>query len=381
MLYSEEISMIVSSDPVNGAVNRSADGSAFEIQFNGDPLTVPRDAINVNVKVEEATVWWVVPNIEENVNNKMFISGDARVSVESSIELGFGPTDQIGMIGGGGTALLSISNTIGIDPPMPVGAFVVGDSIIFNTGPLVGNQYTIVSVNLDGTTSKLYEVVPSTDSLASGVNSFSRFRPGGEVDYTVDLPTGLYDLSGLNNAIQRGLEALGARTDPSPLITLSPDESTQRVALRLNYPNVVVDFEPDGTPYQILGFDRTQYGPASLAPVEILAPRTAAFNTVNYFLIQSDLVQRGIRFNSVYNQVIAQVLINVLPGSQIISNPYNPAKTNAQELAGTKRSNLRFRLTDDRGRPVNTNSEYWSARIVIEYQRPLMLDVEKHTRL
>jgi hypothetical protein len=372
MLYPEELSMIFSSNPANGAVNRSADGSSFEIQFNGDALAIPKDAINVNVKVEEATVWWVIPNIEKDKNDKMYITGSAKAEVLSSIELGYDALVKIDMLSGA-TALLSLTATIGIDPPMPLGVFLVGDSIIIDSGVLSGNSYQIVNVVTDTNFAQQFEVIPSTDSLAVGVNSFSRYRAGLGQVFAITIPSGLYDLNGLNNSIQRELEVQGARTDPSPLVSFSPDDATQRVQMRLNYTDVAVDFTQSGTFRTILGFDALVYGPEPLAPVDILAPDTAGFNTVNYFLIQSDLVQRGIRFNNVFNQTIAQVLINVAPGSQIVSTPFNPAKTNAQELAGTKRSNLRFRLTDDKGLPVNTNNEYWSVRVVIEYLLPLVI--------
>ena len=362
MLYPEELSMIVSSNPENGAINRSKDGSSFEIQFNGDALAVPKDAINVNVKVAEATVWWVVPNID----------GSLKSETISSLDLGYDILDRISM-SSGVTALITLTATLGVDPPMPTGVFLVGDNIIIDTGTLSGNAYEIVNVLLDTTVSQLFEVIPSTDNLVNGVTSFSRYRSGVAQSFVVTIPVGLYDLDGINNTIQRELEVQGAKTDPSPLISFSADDATQKVQMRLNYTDVSVDFTQAGTPRTILGFDALVYGPSPLAPIDILAPNTAGFNTVNYFLIQSDLVQRGIRFNNVFNQTIAQVLINVLPGSQIVSTPFNPAKTNAQELAGTKRSNLRFRLTDDRGLPVNTNGEYWSARIVIEYLRPLVI--------
>jgi len=190
---------------------------------------------------------------------------------------------------------------------------------------------------------------------------------------------GLYDLTGLNNSLQSGLEQAGARTtergnnNPLPLVSLSPDEATQKVLLRLNYDNVYVDFQPPNTPREIIGFDALQYGPMIGTPVNELAPNVAEFNQVNYFLIASDLVQKGIRFNNRYNQVITQVLINVSPGSQIISVPFNPAKSDAQDLAGSKRSVLRFRLTDDKLRPVNTNGEYWTARVVIRYLMPMVI--------
>ena len=280
MMVPDEISMLVSSDPSQGAVNISADGSSFEIQLD-EAIEVPSDALNVNISVEEATVWWVIPNIITGQNDTFYIFGDNDV---------------------GGTQL-----------------------------------------------------------------------------FTVQIPQGLYDLTGLNNSLQSGLEALGARTvdgsgNPLPLVSLSPDEATQKVLLRFNYPNVTVDFQQTNTPREILGFDALVYGPFVGAPLNILAPFVAAFNQVNYFLIACDLVQKGIRFNNRYNQVITQVLIDVSPGSQIVSKPFNPAKSSAQELAGAKRTNLRFRLTDDKLRPVNTNGEYYTARIVIRYLRPVRLD-------
>lgn len=278
----EEISLIVSSDPAAGAINVSPDGSQFEIQLDGEGISIPKDAINVNVAVEESTVWWVVPNIITGVNDTFYIFGD---------------DDQV--------------------VPVP----------------------------------QLFTVV---------------------------VAQGLYDLSGLNNAVLAGLEALGARTldalnNPLPLINMTPDDATQKVRMRFNYPNVYVDFQPGNTPREIIGFDALQYGPYVGAPLSVLAPFTAAFNQVNYFLLHSDLVYKGIRFNNSYSQTIAQVLIDVAPGSQIISTPFHPAKTNAQELAGSKRTNLRFWLTDDKQRNVNTNGEYWTARIVIHYMRPMVI--------
>ena len=274
MMVPEEISLLVSSDPASGASNVSADGSSFEIQLE-DGLQIPKDAINVNVAVEESTIWWVVPNVVTGVNDKMYIFGD---------------------IEGGGTQL-----------------------------------------------------------------------------FTITLPQGLYDLSGLNNAILRELEIAGARVTTEPLILLSPDEATQKVQIRFNYPNVTIDFSQPDTPREILGFDSLVYGPYVGAPQDVLAPNIAGFNTINYFLITSDLVQRGIRRNNSYNQVISQVLIDVSPGSQIISKPFNPARTNAQELAGVKRTNLRFGLTDENNDPVNTAGEFWTARIVIHYLRPFII--------
>ena len=280
MMVPEEMSLLVSSDPSQGATNVSADGSSFEIQLE-EPIHIPVDAVNITTSVEEATVWWVVPNVNENVNDTFYVFGD----------------------------------------------------------------------RADGGPAQLF---------------------------TVKIETGLYDLTGLNNSLQTGLEKAGAKvldgTAPKPLIQLAPDDATQKVLIRFNYPNVYVDFQPADTLREILGFNAIQVGPFAAAPVNELAPNVASFNTVNYFLIASDLVQKGIRFNNRYNQIVSQVLINVSPGSQIISTPFNPAKVPSNELAGSKRTVLRFRLTDDKLRPVNTNKEYFTARVVIRYMRPFIVE-------
>jgi len=271
----EEISMLVSSDPNAGASNVSSDGSYFEVQLQ-DGLKIPKDAMNINISVEEATVWWVVPNIITGQNDKMYITA------------------------------------------------------------------------------------PDTSDVVQ--------------NYVITIPQGLYDLSGLNQAVLRELENAGSKVDPDTVITMTPDEATQKVEIRFNYSTVSIDFTQSDTFREILGFDSAVYGPYPAAPVNVLAPNVAQFNQVNYFLLHSDLTNKGIRFNNNYNQTISQILIDVPPGSQIVSKPFNPAKVSAQELAGTNRTNLRFWLTDDENRRVNTNSEYFTARIVIHYLRPFVVE-------
>lgn len=270
-MVQNEISLIVSSNPSNGAKNVNSTGSYFEVDLD-DSLDIPRDALNVNMAVEEATVWWTVPNIITGVNDKLYITG------------------------------------------------------------------------------------PNTSDVTTA--------------YTVTIPQGLYDLSGLSQAVLRDLENQGAKISPSALITLAADEPTQKVEIIFNYAVVEIDFTQADTPREIIGFDSAIYGPYAGAPETVLAPNVANFNTVNYFLIKSDLTTKGIRFNNSHNQTISQVLIDVSPGSQIVSKPFNPPRVSAQELAGSRKSLMKFWLTDDSENLVDTNGEYWTARIVIRYLRP-----------
>lgn len=75
MYVQEEENFVISSDPQNGAFNRNSLGSYFEIKMD-EPLTIPQDAKNINVNVEEMDVWFVTPNISGNLsNNLLYILG------------------------------------------------------------------------------------------------------------------------------------------------------------------------------------------------------------------------------------------------------------------------------------------------------------------
>lgn len=377
----EEISMLVSSDPSAGASNRSADGSYFEVQLQ-DGLTVPKDALNVNVSVEEATVWWVVPNITTGNNDKFYITGPEEGTVASKTELGFPATSQYSMtIASPNVSTLVIQN---LSSGMPRGAFEVGDIFRPDDGTSSGVLYTITAIISDGGVYKEYVVSGLLEgNIVLNAGDFSRVRPAGTIkNFVLTIDEGLYDLAGLNQALLRELENAGAQIkdsndNPLPLLTMSPDDATQKVEIRFNYSTVSIDFSQPDTCREILGFDTAVYGPYATVPFNLVADFVAQFNQVNYFLIHSDLTNKGIRFNNNYNQTISQVLIDVAPGSQIVSKPFNPAKINAPELTGATRTNLRFWITDDKNRRINTNNEYWTARIVIHFLKPFVVGESK----
>jgi hypothetical protein len=103
-----------------------------------------------------------------------------------------------------------------------------------------------INVNLTCQESTVWWIIPN---LIKGVNS-TLYVYGDSNDsipvpqlYEVEIVTGLYDLDGLQQALLSGLEGLGARTKGDngkylPLVNLIADDATQRVVIRLNYPNV-----------------------------------------------------------------------------------------------------------------------------------------------
>lgn len=266
-----------------------------------------------------------------------------------------------------------LSLLISSDPRTGVKVSSDGSRIEVPFSPPLEIPKDAINVTVCVEQSTIWWTVPN---LTTGVNNsmyiFGDLKIGGSQLFNIVIPQGLYDLNGLQTAILTQLEAAGARThdasnNPLPLINLLADSATQKVMIRFNYPNVYVDFNHPDTPRSILGFDALQYGPYIAAPLNIIAPNIASFNTVNSFLITSDLVTRGIGINNQFNSIIAQILIDVPPGSQIVSQPFNPARVDAQTLAGAKRDLLRFSLTDERLNAVNTNGEAWTCRIVIRW--------------
>lgn len=79
-LYQSEITLDLSSDPANGAINRSADGSRFEVAFD-QPVGLPRDARLAHAEVINATVVWTVPNVITGENDTFYVTGPDTLDV------------------------------------------------------------------------------------------------------------------------------------------------------------------------------------------------------------------------------------------------------------------------------------------------------------
>lgn len=237
-----------------------------------------------------------------------------------------------------------------------------------NIPPMARN----VTVSME--TATVWWVVPNiitgTNDLMSVIDTGA--GSGTAHTYSITIPQGLYDLSGLNEAIVReiGNDPLGAGFLATPLISLSADTSTNKVELNINYVGVSVDFTIAQSFRDIVGFNSAVVGPPAAAPTVYLADNTAAFNTVNSFLIHSDIVSRGMRFNGNYSQILDQVLIDKPPGSLLVQEKFRPPVIVEPTLRGQPRNIIRFWLTDESNQAVNTNGEYYTCQIVIKYDIP-----------
>jgi hypothetical protein len=277
MLIEKQLSYIFSSNPANGARNVSADGSQFSVQLDA-PIAIPAEAISATLECQSAQIWWVVPQISEQLGNNTFYLHAEYV------------------------------------PP-------------------------------------------------------GRVLPADYPDYTITIPDGLYSLEGLGVVVSREVVNLGL---PANLVTLTGDDSTQRVIVTFNSDDPTwIDFTQPNTFREILGFDeRLVPLLPQLSGYSELSDDPARFNQISSFLIGTDLISNGIPVNNISSGVVANVLIDVKPGSLINYTPVISVKTDASELIGKSKNFFSFRLTDQDRRTVDTNDEYYSLTVIIKYYEP-----------
>lgn len=209
----------------------------------------------------------------------------------------------------------------------------------------------------------------NTFNLTEKNNQFQFQRVFPAIVQTIFIPPGLYSFDALNNELLAQLTAGGISN-----YRLVANQPKQRVYESFTpFPNGIVQtFWPEGTFYDLLGFNvnRNTVYPNS-GPQAYIGDRTARFNQVDYYLIHSSLVSRGIRTNGTFLQTIAQVPITQPPGSELYYNPMNPVKTSARELEGAVVSQVTCLLTDSNNNPVNTQGEAFTVGVVIRWEIPL----------
>ena len=201
-------------------------------------------------------------------------------------------------------------------------------------------------------------------SATIGNNQFY-FKYNGFV-YQETIPNGLYSVSDLSNALDRIIQTI---TTVSGAVTLTSDNATQKVELTINVADFQIDFTQSDTCRDILGFN-SQLIPTpdpTTGVYSVLADNIAEFNSIDYYLLHSDLVSKGIRVNDKFTQTISKISIDKEPGSQIIAKDFNPLYVDADHLKGTSIGRIKFWLTDQDDNLVDTNGELFSCTLTIKY--------------
>lgn len=120
-----------------------------------------------------------------------------------------------------------------------------------------------------------------------------------------------------------------------------------------------------------LSASQTTIAPGSLTQGD----NVARFDVLDSYVVVSDLVANGIRFNNDFAQVISVVHITIGAGGLIVFSPVQPAIIPTPELLGTNKSRVVMRLLKNNLQPADTRGTNWSVRVRIKWKEIRMLDI------
>ena len=209
----------------------------------------------------------------------------------------------------------------------------------------LNKRYKLALVNLE-----TYYSIPNIDSTNN------RFVYSNDSDLkTIMLPTGSYEITQINNEIQRQLAVNGdwGETDQKHHITIGANTATLNSFINITNEDFAVIMGLS-TIRTILGFNAqtlTEGYHESDQPVNIL--------TINSILVNCNIIS-GSYVSGIQQPVLYSFFPDVSPGEKIVEKPqhlvYLPIT-----IAGNI-SSVRIWLTDQDGNPINLRGEIISIR-------------------
>jgi len=174
----------VSSNPDNGAKNVSSSGDYFEINYQGiSPWGVPEYAKDVSVEIQTSEIWWNIPNLILNSNDKFQLtdtgagSGTA-YSGTVTIEQGLYTLTQLAnaietqlVNDGAASGTISFSSNTATQK-VNITANFIGISINFTIANSVRNLIGFDSITLGPEISAPYTWIGNTQAQFNQINHF-----------------------------------------------------------------------------------------------------------------------------------------------------------------------------------------------------------------
>jgi len=219
---------------------------------------------------------------------------------------------------------------------------------------------------LEITSARIWNTVPNISAEIGNNKLYINTTHLGLGALVITIPDGLYSLEDLSATVARAF--LNASW-PEDMLVWSSDESTQKTIIKFTYIGTQLDMTQSDTFREVIGFD------SRLVPLLVTtvvdynetADNTASFNRTNAFQIRGDIISAGIPSNSQDSNILAEIPITAAPGSLIVYEPIRATQIDASDLIGYSKGNFNFRLTDQRGRQIDTRGEIWSFLVVITY--------------
>jgi len=187
---------------------------------------------------------------------------------------------------------------------------------------------------------------------------------GAPVPHVVIIPDGLYDLTQLGAAINRELVNQGLDSD---VFTFTGDQATQKVVVQFTKAGQQIDLSSPNSCSELLGFEKALYPPAlTTKPVYVIAPNTANFDAIDYWLLHTDLVGYGVPINGQYDSIISKMLITAPPGSQVTFYPPNPVHVPIYSRVGEDITRISVWISDQSGGALELIDDF-SIDMIIRY--------------
>ena len=209
--------------------------------------------------------------------------------------------------------------------------------------------YEMALVNLE-----TYYSFPNVDETN---NNFSYSPDNGARWYNIDIAEGCYEITDLNDYIQRSMKNNGHydAVNGQYKVTLEPNNNTLKTILQIE-PNYKVDFTPTKSIRTILGFKRRVFTAGYNESENIVN-----INSVNSLRVTSDIIG-GSYSNGTTGNILYSFFPNVGPGYKILEIPANliylPITLNTI-------SSMTTTLVDQDGRLINLRGEELSIRFHI----------------
>lgn len=386
-LVQREISFIVDSDTSSGAIEKTADGSAFTVQLD-QPIFIPSNAVNPTLDIEESAVWFSTPNIYDGSTEPQ----NNRFSFVYSRQ----------------------APRIQLDLTIPQGVYSLSDietamnrAVRDATSNYINTDVISLSASPDGGRVNMQVLYLDRYEIDGTNNEFTIFY--GPSTATLSIPFGIYNISELETQINDVVKAnTSISTDFLELkvgSTFGFDQSFNELRViwtdggftgQIEFPaftgvgttigldngvlynynilytsgerNGAITFETINSLADVLGFD----GDVGYFATEVYTGTSIPrINDYNFYLLRMDIVDRGIRFNNNFYHIVEVILIDVEPGQQILTRPVHPPTSEIQHLAGRPINKIRVELLKDDLTPANTNGENYYARVAIKYYEPI----------
>jgi len=216
-------------------------------------------------------------------------------------------------------------------------------------------------------------------NVKTGVNDQLVIRHGsGLTLYNIlTIPQGLYGITELNSAIQHQIEILGLSRFLAGKTTLAiganyaTGQASVTITIDETQPSQHVEIDwVNSSIAPLLGF--TQNVSLNAASGDFTATffgnTIASLSPVDSLQIHCSAARGSVVAGQTDSDVIASIQIDARPGFQIMHNPVQAPRVSAPGFAFTNGVRImRMRLTDQEGVAVNTQSEYWTATLLLEW--------------